>query len=156
MRWLDLLGQAHLALAGAGPDGVGGEAVLALDDVVAGLQIDLAQQGEDLVAAVAEGQALGLQLEALGHGGAQDIGLAVGIDVQAIDGVAIGLLGLVAAAQDVLVARQLHRMGDALDLRLAADIGVDVHDPGLGNGTGRGEAIGGRGGHRTTQSDGRA
>jgi hypothetical protein len=35
--------------------------VLALDDVVAGFQIDLAQQGEDLVAAVAEGQALGLQ-----------------------------------------------------------------------------------------------
>ncbi|HRI10592.1 MAG TPA: hypothetical protein PKW35_22380, partial [Nannocystaceae bacterium] len=53
--------ETHLRLAGPRADGVGAEAVLALDDVVARLQEGLVDQLEDLVRAAAEQQALGLE-----------------------------------------------------------------------------------------------
>ncbi len=130
-------GVADLGLAGAGADGVGGEAVLAHDDVVAGLQERLVQQGEDLVGAAAEHQPVRLQPEALGHRGAQPVRTPVRIEVHPVGGADEGLMGLGAGAQDVFVRRQLDRVLEALGLGLAGLVGRDAQDAGLGLGAGR-------------------
>ena len=54
------------------------------------------------------------------------------IDVDVLDRGLIGCARLLAGAQHVLVGRELHRLGDAGNGRLAADIGRDVEDAGLG------------------------
>ena len=131
---VDLLGELHARPAGPRADGVGAEAELALDDVVAGFEEGLVQQLEDLVGAAAEDQPLGLQAILFGDGGPQDRGAAVGIHVQQVDGAGEGRLGVRAAAQDVLVGRQLQRMFDTLDLGLAGHIAGDVEDAGLRRG----------------------
>ncbi|MNY09624.1 hypothetical protein D3C86_1425440 [compost metagenome] len=128
--------QLDLGAAGLGRDAVGEEAVLAGDDVVAGLQIGLVQQGEDLVRAVAEDQTLALQTVMGGHGVTQLARAAVGIDVDVLQRGGIGLTRLLAGAQGVLVRGQLHRLGEARDGALAAHIGGDVEDAGLGGGRG--------------------
>ena len=135
----------HLRLAGPRANCIGAEGEFALNDVVAGLQIGLAEHVEDLVRAAAEDQPLRLQPEGLGDGVAQGRGAAVGIDMQLVDGRGEGGLGLGAAAQDVLIGRQLQRMRDPVDLGLAGDIGGDVEDARLGNRTVGGGAIGGLG-----------
>ena len=57
------VGEPNLGLGRAGEDGVGGKAVFALDDVVAGLHIDLDQVLEHLVRPAAEHQPLRLQAD---------------------------------------------------------------------------------------------
>ena len=123
-----LLGAAHLGLAGQRADGEGGEAVLALDHVVARLQEGLVEEREHLVGAAAEDQPLGLDAIGLGDRGADDRGARVRIDVQAAVGRGVGLVRLGAGAQRVLVGRQLHRLSDARRAGLARHIGVDVQD----------------------------
>ena len=124
--------QLDRGLVGQRADAIGEEAVFAADDVVAGRQIGLVQQGEDLVRAVAEDQPLRLQPVMLRHRLAQLRRPAVGIHVDMVHRGRIGLARLLAGAEGVLVGRQLHRLGHALDARLAADIGGDVEDAGLG------------------------
>jgi hypothetical protein len=103
----------HLRLGRAGGDGVGGEGVFALHDVVARLQEDQRQQIEELVRTRAEDQALGLEAEAGGDGLTQRRGLEVGIGVQVGEGGGEGRAGRLAGAQRILVGRQLDRMGHA-------------------------------------------
>ena len=69
------------------------------------------------------------------HGVAQLHRPAVRVHMDMADSGGIGLAGLPAGAEGILVGRQLHRLGHALDARLAADIGGDVEDAGLGHGS---------------------
>ena len=123
--------QLDLGLTAQGADPIGQKAVLAAYDIVARRQIGLVQQGEDLVRAIAEDQALGLQSVQFRDGGAQLGRPAVGIDVDVLDGGLIGGARLFTRTQHVLVRGQLHRLGDPSDGRLAPHIGRDVEDAGL-------------------------
>ncbi len=125
---------AHLRLAGPGADGVGGKATLPHDDVVARLQEHLVQEVEHLVGAVAEHQALGLQVEVRRHRRPEACRPAVGIEVHPVSGGEEGVPGLGAGPQDVLVGRQLDRVLEADRQRLAGFVGDDVQDAGLGFG----------------------
>ncbi len=118
----------RLAAAGAGADRIGGEAMLAHDDVVAGLEEHLVEQREHLVGSAAEHQAVGFDPAPLGQDRSQLGGAAVRIDVQAVAGLAIGVAGERAAAQDILVRRQLDRGREPLGLGLAGLVGLDVED----------------------------
>jgi hypothetical protein len=126
------LGEADLGARGAAGDAVGVEAELGLDDVVAGLAKGVAEQAEDLVRADAEDQPLRLQAVPARDGLAQHGGAGVGVEVQPVGGGAVSLGGGRAAAQRVLVGGQLHRVGEALHLGLARDVGADLEDARLG------------------------
>ena len=131
----------NLGLAGAGADGVGAEAELALDDVVARLEESLVQKLEDLVGAAAEQQALRLQAVLRRQRLAQGGGAAIGIHLKLVKGGGEGLASRGAGPEDVLVGRQLQRMLDTVNLGLARHIGGDVHDARLGRRTGSSGAI---------------
>ncbi len=101
------------------------------DDIVAGFEIDLIQQGEDFVRAIAEDQAIGFEIVIGSDRLAQRAGVAVGIAEQLLLRLDKGLGGARRTAQRIFVGRQLDRLGVALDLRLAADIGRDVENTGF-------------------------
>ncbi len=144
-------GAAHLGLAGARADAVGAERVLALHDVVARLEEGLVDQVQHLVGAAAQHQPLRLDPAARRDGRAQRPAAAVGIEVELAGGGQVGLARLRAAAQDVLVAGQLDRVGDALGGRLARLVGRDVEDAGLGQ-----RPVGGGASRRRTGASGRS
>ena len=105
------------------------EAVFGEDRLVAGRQIGLRQQAEDLVGAVGADDVLCVEAMHLGDRFAQPPGGAVGIDVELSGNLPRGFDRLRRGPKRILVRRQLVDLGDAGRRRaLARHIGVDVHD----------------------------
>jgi hypothetical protein len=120
-----------------GGDRIDQEPMLAVEHLVAGAGIGAGEQAENLVGAGAADNALGIEAVARADRLAQRDGAAIRVAMHAGGGLVIGLDGARARAQSALVRRQLHRIGIAGDLRLAADIGFDGVDARPQHGTAR-------------------
>ena len=112
-----------------GHEAIDQEAVLGLDDLVAGIEIGPADQLQQFIRAGAADDAGRVELFRLGDGFAQLRGAAVGIDVQRGRGLLERLGRFRAAAQRVLVRRQL---GRPFRRGGAGDVGLDVEKAGAG------------------------
>ena len=110
------------------------ETEFAEQHIVAGSGVAFRQQGKQLVRAVAADDALRIDAVTLGQGGSQGAGAAVGIAVQGVGRLLVGLDCARAGAEGRFVGGQPGDVGARCrrSTRSAGDIGLDVEYPRLG------------------------